>query len=221
MKPFSFHIIKIAILCIIAAALNYLLTTLCIYVFKIPLFVDTVFTAAVSFSAGLIPGLVTALLTYSTGFGVGAFTPFILCSITEVILICKLKPTLPDHFNQNYVSPGAGRKETALTAIVSIFTKLMVLYVVCCLVISILGGLIDYVFYTLLPNAKQHFSAEDTYKIGLLQSDIHVLPVNILSRIPVNLVDRFIVVFGGYFISRLIDKIIPPPKPKNEEKENV
>ena len=197
-------IIKLGILCIAAAGLNYLLTTFCVYVLKIPLFVDTVFTAAVCFSAGLIPGLITALLTYITGFGVGAFTPFVLCSIAEVFLICWLKPELGDHYNQNKIVHGQERQEKSLTALVSLFTRLMMLYIVCCLAISVLGGSIDYIFYTLLPNSKLHFSAEDTYKFSLLQSDIHLLPVNILSRIPVNLVDRFIVVFGGYLVSRVI-----------------
>jgi hypothetical protein len=32
--------------------------------------------------------------------------------------------------------------------------------------------------------------------------------MNILSRIPVNLVDRFIVIFGGYFISRGAGKLL-------------
>jgi hypothetical protein len=54
---------------------------------------------------------------------------------------------------------------------------------------------------------KQYFSAEDTVKINLLQSGIPVLVMNILSRIPVNVVDRFIVIFGGFGIAIIIKKI--------------
>jgi len=32
--------------------------------------------------------------------------------------------------------------------------------------------------------------------------------MDILSRVPVNIIDRYIVVFGGFFISRLIIKIM-------------
>jgi len=88
----------------------------------------------------------------------------------------------------------------------------MVLYIVCCIAISILGGAIDFFYYTVLANSKLYFSAEDTFKIGLLRSDIPILVMNILSRIPVNLVDRFIVIFGGYFISRLILKFTGKPE---------
>jgi len=82
----------------------------------------------------------------------------------------------------------------------------MVLYIVCSLTISVLGGVIDYLHYSVLSNSKRSFSAEDTFKISLLRSGIPVLAIDILSRIPVNIVDRFIVIFGGYFISRLIIK---------------
>jgi len=43
-------------------------------------------------------------------------------------------------------------------------------------------------------------------KEWLLQGPFHVLTMNILARLPVNLIDRFIVIFGGYFISFLISK---------------
>jgi hypothetical protein len=78
----------------------------------------------------------------------------------------------------------------------------MLLYIVCSLAISLLGGLIDFFYHYRWSHPKVYFSAEDTIKIGLLRSNIPVLAMDILSRIPVNIVDRFIVIFGGYFISR-------------------
>jgi len=70
-----------------------------------------------------------------------------------------------------------------------------------------LGGLIDYVYYGILKNTKPYLSAEDVIKLGLLRSNLQTLTVNILSRISINTVDRFIVVFGGFFVSRGINKI--------------
>ena len=84
----------------------------------------------------------------------------------------------------------------------------MILYITVCIVISILGGLIDYVFYTVLPNIKPAFSAEDAFKEWPLYDPRPVLAMNILSRLPVNLIDRFIVISGGYFISRAVIKLI-------------
>jgi len=37
-------------------------------------------------------------------------------------------------------------------------------------------------------------------------NNLPTLAVNILSRILINIVDRFIVIFGGYFISRVLVK---------------
>ena len=191
--------IKLIIFCVLAAGANYLCNTLCVYTFKIPLFLDTLFTVAVSFAAGLIPGLVTALLTYTAvGIRDGAFTPFIVCSIIEVLLVCRLKP-VRSIWHKSF---------NPLHLIVSVFAGLILLYFTACITISVLGGVIDFFYYKLLSNPKLYFSPEDTFKMGLFRSGGHVLVMDILSRIPVNIVDRFIVIFGGYFISQGLDRFV-------------
>ena len=206
------------LLCILAAGANFLLNTLSVYSIKIPLFLDTVFNAAVCFAAGLFPGIFTALTTYTAlCLRNGSFDPFILCAVAEVFLVWRLRPSAGRLSDGKISSIGQSSRssalpETELASFISIFARLMVLYIVCCIVISILGGLIDFFYYTVLANSKLYFSAEDTFKIGLLRSDIPILVMNILSRIPVNLVDRFIVIFGGYFISRLILKFTGKPE---------
>ena len=194
--------LKLAALCIIAAVLNHIIHPLLVPVLRLPLFVDTVFTAAVTFYAGLIPGLVTAFLTWIIGFTIknGNIHPFIICSVAEVIIIFLLKPAEVDTRKLS--------AEKKRTAFIIIWGKLMVLYIIVCVSISILGGLIDYIFYTVLPNTKADFSAEDAFKEWYLQSAVTVLPMSILSRLPVNIVDRLIVIFGGYFISRILFKYI-------------
>ena len=193
--------VKLSLLCILAVAGNFFFNNLCVYYMKFPLFLDTVFNAAITFAAGLIPGLVTALLSYVAlnSWAIG-FYPFILCSIVEVLLVWYLMPV-------NREKKQSALPTTKAFSYIGVFARLMVLYIVCSLTISVLGGVIDYFHYNVLSNSKLSFSAEDTFKIGLLRSGIPVLAIDILSRIPVNIVDRFIVIFGGYFISRLIVKI--------------
>jgi hypothetical protein len=58
-----------------------------------------------------------------------------------------------------------------------------------------------------LKQQPPYYSPEDTFKLGLIAGNLPALAVSILSRIPVNIVDRFIVIFGGYFISRGLVKI--------------
>ena len=205
MKNESIKYLKLILICLIAAGLNYLLNTVSIYLFKIPLFLDTIFNAAVCFAAGLIPGLITALLSYIfLSIRNGNFDPFVLCAITEVILIWFLKPAALPQRDKLRTIPAKNWPQNLETLFVSTIARLMFIFIICCITISILGGLIDFIYYTVLANLKPYFSAEDVFKIGLLRSNIPVLFMNILSRIPVNLVDRFIVIFGGYFVSRLI-----------------
>ena len=194
--------VKLLLLCIGAAGANYLLAYLFMYVFKVPLFLDTVFNAAVCFYAGLIPGLITALLPPLVfTFIDGHAQPFVLCSIAEVLLIWRLKPAQSDEPQITALH------ETAVTSFVGILARLMLLYIVCSIAVSVIGGIIDFIYYTKLSNTKHGFSAEDAFKLGLLRSGIPTLAMNILSRIPVNIVDRFIVIFGGYFIARGMKKI--------------
>jgi hypothetical protein len=70
-----------------------------------------------------------------------------------------------------------------------------------CIVISVTGGIID-VIMTSFSIARIHFP-EDTFKLGLLRGNMPLLPAAILSRVPINIVDRFIAVFVGYGLSLL------------------
>jgi len=199
------HFLKLSLLCVLAVALNFLLNNFCVYYVKFPLFLDTLFNAAVTFAVGLIPGLVTALLSYVAlnSWAIG-FYPFVLCSIVEVLLIWRLMPVNQDKRHAEL----AALPSAKMFFFIRVFARLMVLYIVCSLTISVLGGVIDYFHYTVLSNPKLSFSAEDIFKIGLLRSGMPVLAIDILSRVPVNIVDRFIVIFGGYFVSRPMKQII-------------
>ena len=184
------RIIKILLLCILAAGANYVVSTL---VLRVPLFLDTLFSAAICFTLGLWPALLTALITQVlTCIRESSITPifFILCSIAELLLIYRLNPA---------------RSKTT-PSLAGTFAGLLLLYIASCIVISVLGGVIDFVYHNVLANSKLYFSPEDTFKISLALNETPALLMNILSRIPVNIVDRFIVIFGGFFISRGLKK---------------
>ena len=205
-QKINLHLLKITLICVIAAFLNYFTGFFAVFELKIPLFIDTIFTAAVTFSFGLIPGLVTAFLTWVLGFvGTAEPSPFIICSIAEVFLVWRLKPSGKLELKRS--------NDVRLFAEnINILARLMLLYIAAAVTISVLGGLVDYFFFSVLPHSKDHISAEDVYKAGI-HPEFPILLINILSRLPVNLVDRFIVIFGGYFISRLItDRIIKSQK---------
>jgi len=195
-------IIILSIVCILAAFMNTLLSSFFINYLRFPLFVDTVFTAAVTFAFGLIPGIITAVLGWLIpSIYHGTFNFFVLCSIAEVLIITALKPKTPD-------IPVFTPKEKIIAFYTVVAARLMILYIICALAISILGG-----FINLLPQIAygiytDYFGVDDLFKLGLIMNNLPTLAVNILSRIPINIVDRFIVIFGGYLISRALVKLV-------------
>ena len=99
-------ICKTALLCIVSGLLNALVSYFINGVFKLPLYFDTLFTVAVYFAAGLVPGLITAILLpvfttlkyiYLMGFEteVATWTDlFVFCVIFEVLVQCQqVKPS--------------------------------------------------------------------------------------------------------------------------------
>jgi hypothetical protein len=195
--------IKLSLLCLFAVAANYFLNTMSVFIFKLPLFLDTVFTCVVSFAAGPVPGIASAVLTTAViGFRDDRTYLFVLCSIAEVLLICRLKPPVPGLKRKTRISAGIPLPETNF--FVSAFALLLLLYVAACLTVSVLGGLIDFILYDVFAGNKLHYSPEDTFKMGLLRHGPPILITNILSRIPINIVDRFITIFGGFSLSLLI-----------------
>jgi hypothetical protein len=190
----------ISVLCVLAVGANYVLNTLSVFILRLPLFLDTVFTCAVAFAAGPIAGIAVAVLTTAViSFRDSSTWIFVLCSVAEVLLVRLMKPGLRNS------SRGSGVSSPDLpegrASFVSVLVVLLLLYITACLAVSVLGGILDFILYDVLTNKKLHYSPEDTFKMGLLRGGPSILAANILSRIPINIVDRFIVIFGGFALS--------------------
>ena len=188
----------IIFLCFLAALFNNSLIFLSYHVDEFPLYLDTVFTSAIVFTLGLLPGLITVIFTWLIGIiQEGNVHPYIISNITEVFLIWSLSPL--------FIIKKIIKKQGTP---VSTFAGLLLLYITCCITMSVLSGIIDHVYYNILARSRPFFNPEDFFKLYLMHSNAPELLTNILSRIPVNIVDRFIVIFGGYFISRGLKKFI-------------
>jgi len=201
---------KIALLCLVSGLLNTLLNYFINGVCGLPLYVDTLFTVAVYFSVGLLPALITAILLLFNTFKyiyimnleveTALWTYlFVFCVILEVLLVFsfrkKLKPLDTDF-----------RKNPSLYAFINLAPLFMLIAVLDCIMISVTGGIIDYILATLsVPKA---YYPEDSFKLGLLSNNVSLLTASILSRVPINIVDRFFVIFGGYGVSLVYRKIL-------------
>ncbi len=206
---------KIFVLCVICAfcnaGLSYLLNTL----LKVPLYADTIFTVAMCFTAGALAGILTgALLSplaflivckyllglpYETSWVRNIFT---ICVLAEVALVCFYHARIKSREDVFLQKP-------SLNSFTGVATHLLVLVALDCIIVSICGGTIDFILGKL--SAPLAYSPEDTFELGLLHNNVPVFATAVLSRIPINIVDRFFAVFGGYGISLAFRKWIGSP----------
>ena len=191
-KTKAVRFFALSLLCVATAFLNSLSSILVFDVLRIPLFLDTVLTAAVVFSVGLVPGLAVVLINLVGWAMVDRVSPFAIVSIVEVIIIWRLRPV---------GKPWPGfRGERAFAETMSVCATLMLLYIATSVSASVLGGLIEYVTH-IRREGHGPVGAGHVFGSGFYGDAMHPLATGILSRVPVNIIDRFIVVFGGYFIA--------------------
>jgi hypothetical protein len=201
--------LKIAVLCAVSALGNALGSYFHTKT-GIPLYLDTVFNAAICFSAGLVAGIITGALLFPIMnylvsvffFGPSAGLGFygniwVICIIAEIFLVWFFHKKMKKREAVFFENP-------SLNAFIGVAAQLLVLVVLDCIVVSVTGGIIDYALsFFSMPRT---FSPEDNLKLGLLRNNMPLLATAILSRVPINIVDRFIVIFGGYGVSLLYRK---------------
>jgi hypothetical protein len=204
--------VKILILCVVSAICNAALCHLVTNVAGVPLYMDTMFTIAMCFSAGLLAGALTGAVfsplcfyfvtRYILGLSVELSlvrNVYLICIVVEVVLVCLF-------YSRMKTKEAVFLEKPSLNSFIGFGTELLVLVALDCIAVSITGGIIDFVLT--LNAAPRTFSPEDTFKMGLLRNNVPVLVTSVFSRIPINIIDRFIAVFGGYGISLLFRKWI-------------
>ena len=171
--PYTIAAVAIGVLCNVMfnVSMNFLPT--------VPLFMDSLFTVAVTFIAGLVPGLITGLISNFCVLHRHASRP--VCSrsgnfraVQYIERACSI-PCFP------------ARKFP------SVFFDLFLLSTLVAVVNSVLGGIISSVLFKGLDKFPS-----DYIVAGMLIQDIPVMAAAVLARIPINLIDKTIAVFGGY-----------------------
>jgi len=209
---------KIGVLCIASAFCNVVVCCFNGSVLKAPLYMDTIFNVAMCFCAGLFPGLITGMLLspimyflvcrYFIGLSIELdiiTNVWVICVFVEVLLVYIFHTRMKNRESVFLEKPSMQSFIGVASRLASrLASQLMVLVVLDCLLISISGGIIDFVL-TVLQTPRASFP-EDSFKLGLFRNNVPLLPAAILSRIPINIVDRFIAIFGGYGVSLLFRK---------------
>jgi hypothetical protein len=74
---------------------------------------------------------------------------------------------------------------------------------------SILGGLISVFIQLVLLTPLDKAPPETIFKLGFLRQGFSLAAAEILARVPINVLDRIIAIFGGYGAALLLQKLVP------------
>ena len=196
------HKWKIAIFCIASIILNLLTSILIFDVCHVPLFLDTIFTVAIVFYFGLVPGLIVGFFynIFDVSFNYivrGVFSPtnmcFALCGIGIVLVTWVF----------------ARKKKEFQISIPITILYLVLISLLSSFVSVFIGGTIDFIRFSYfdIPDSmapiKQFTESFVSQKFGLFTSCI-------LAQIPISITDRLLSTFAGYGLFKLYEKIFGP-----------
>lgn len=193
-------LLRTVIICVIAEALNFLMPAIFYHGLHIPLFFDTIFTVAVVFYLGLVPGLCVSL-----GYNIinsllwirqeGFFDPFVLS-----YAICGVLIVLSTWLF-------ARRKEEFKISILVTVLYLFLIAMVSSFCTIIAGGIIDFFHYKYyeipdMMNPIKHFTE------SFVHQRFSFLISCILGQIPISFLDRLLATFAGFGVYKLCDKFL-------------
>jgi len=186
------------------------------------LYLDTIFTAAAAFAGGIVPGLISAVLTtvmYGIAYTIktgtpyfGAYYLYMLCSIAVVLLIRLFAHFFPAECGTARVVGGRVEPNKGKIRQGSLFFMLAVLSLVMCVVISVMGGLISAGITTVTGVVDSSRPPETYFRLGFIRQGFSLTASEIFARFPVNIADKPIAVFVGYGIALLTKKIVKRKK---------
>jgi hypothetical protein len=186
------------------------------------LYLDTIFTVAAAFAGGLVPGLISAVLTtviygmvYFTENGThyfGANYFYIFCSITMVLLVRLFAYFFRTECESVRVIGGHDKPYNGKILQGPLLIMLTILSLVMSFVISVMGGLIS----AGITSVTGVVDKSGWFRLGFIMQGFSLTASEILARIPVNIADNTIAVFGGYGIAFLVKKIVSRVKAAKE-----
>ncbi len=187
---------RTVVLCIVAESLNFIFSYIFYEMLHIPLFMDTIFTVAITFYCGLLPGLVVALsyniisclTSVSRGY---AFDPYL-----ALFGICGALIVLVTWFF-------ARRKQEFRISLPVTMAYLFLIAVISSFCTIISSGIIDYVRFT-LSDIPDRVAPVKNFTDSFQKQHFSLLASCILGQVPVSLTDRLITTFSGFGVYRLM-----------------
>jgi hypothetical protein len=191
---------KIALMGLAGALLNLGAVLLFQELLHFPLFMDTMFTVALTFLGGLPCGIVTAILTHAivNPLLVQDLPNYLytLCNITSALVTAYAMRLFPAECS---VSP---RGKPPAGGIYGRITILFILSLVMCIMMSLSGGIISTAIETFFTHRDSYDAEVFIFRRMVARKGLPLFLTEILCRIPVNILDRLLSCFGGYGFAR-------------------
>jgi hypothetical protein len=185
------------------------------------LWLDTAFVITAVFSGGLEAGMLTSLFTTALSgvfhrlfFGVdyywGSYI-YGLCFAATALVTWLFSRSFPEACASLRII--GRRKEAPLfpgppsASPLDRIIMLSLLSLSLWIVISVMGALIALFNYQVLHTVSGEIAAENTFKLGLLQRGFSLAFSELLTRIPINIIDRPVSALIGYGTSLLLKKL--------------
>ena len=200
------------LICLIGIFLNFFLSTiLTTKIFDGPLYLDTVFTVSLTLIGGLFWGMLCGalsnILIHTYIFWSWEGYLFVLCNVATAFITWLFIRFFPRELALPY-QPNELHKSRHLDGIIGRLVVLILLSFTLCIAMSILGGLITVFISYIGPYPRDPTYLHAPLGSILFSEDTPILIVEILSRIPVNIVDRLITALAGYGAALLYIKAI-------------
>ena len=189
---------KCLIVCIIGELLNLAgaHALLLLNSSRIPLFLDTIGTVAVTFYAGLVPGIIVALLF----------------NIIRTLQVAVLNGTQVYPWEMLYMLCGAAiaavtwafshKKENFRISRIITLLYLLLIAFVSAFASSVIGGLVETV-NRILFGGVQNKSLTEYFVRAFMGENLGLFVSCVIARIPTTLLDRVICTFAGYGLYRI------------------
>jgi hypothetical protein len=200
-------------ICFTGALFNIAIHKFCTYL-GIQLYLDTVFTVAVTLSCGLfwgaLCGALTNIICYSVWFWGWEAYLFAFCNIATAVITWLFIRFFPVELGFVRKTPETAAaisfKSTQLSKVMDKVIALMLLAFTLCFVMSIMGGIISAAIW----GASTSYPYESSLLIWLgntmFAENTPKIITEIVARIPVNMIDRIITAFAGYGIAILLQR---------------
>ena len=204
-----FHPLLMFFFCLAGILLNITFTRLCFYT-GFPLFLDTILTITITLIGGLFWGMLCGALTnviYHSIWGHGweAYL-FAICNIATAYITWLFIRFFPRELlaKKEYVpqKPSSFLSKTSrLSTLMDRVIILILLSFALCLAMSILGGLIATFILYLNSYYYETDGVTGVFTATMFTQNAPIFVKEIVSRIPVNIIDRLISSFAGYGIA--------------------